>query len=285
MKTFDPELLRTFLAFLDSGSLSRAAEIVGRTPSAVTAQMQRLEETVGERLLAADGRGRIPTPAGLALADHARRILDAHREAWLGLKGAQADGRLSLGTTQDIAESVLPDLLRRFRRSHPRLRLELRIGRSQELIRSFEEGSLDVTLTLKASSGSSPFFTVDEPMIWLVPSELAAAPPPDEVPLALLDPPCAFRSAAIAALERANRPYQLVATSASLSGVKVALEAGMALTLRTARMRDGNIVPAPSHWALPQVPMAQFAIHRRDTLPGPAAVLCELLQEALTTSP
>src|SRR5262245_60751240 len=126
----DPELLRTFVAFADAGSLARAAAVVGRSPSAVTAQMQRLEEAVGEALLAPAGRGRVLTAAGEDLITHARRILEANREAWLSLKGARADGRVALGATQDLADSALPDLLRAFARSHARVRLDLRIGRT-----------------------------------------------------------------------------------------------------------------------------------------------------------
>lgn len=90
METLDPDLLKTFLAFVDGGSLARAASAVGRSPSAVTAQMQRLEEIVGEPLLSPQGRGRGLTPAGEDLVGHARRILAVHTEAWLALKGARA---------------------------------------------------------------------------------------------------------------------------------------------------------------------------------------------------
>ena len=106
METIDPDLLRTFLAFVDSGSLARASSVVGRSPSAVTAQMQRLEEVIGEPLLVRQGRGRELTAAGEDLVGHARRILAAHRDAWLSLKGARAEGRVSIGTTQDFAEAA-----------------------------------------------------------------------------------------------------------------------------------------------------------------------------------
>src|SRR3954468_16930994 len=114
METIDPELLRTFLAFTDTGSLARAAGVVGRSASAVTAQMQRLEEIVGEPLLSAAGRGRVLSPAGEQLVIHARRILTAHREAWLTRKGARADGYLALGATYDFTDNTLPSLLRDF---------------------------------------------------------------------------------------------------------------------------------------------------------------------------
>lgn len=144
MRSFDPDLLRTFLAFAEAGSLARAAALVGRTPSAVTAQMQRLEALAGEPLLAAQGRGRSLTPAGQTLVRHARQILAAHQAAWLELQGARAAGTLALGLTQDFADSLLPRLLPAFLVSHPRIRLDLRIGRSREMATALAEGRLDV---------------------------------------------------------------------------------------------------------------------------------------------
>src|SRR5262249_48544465 len=234
MRLLDPELLRTFLAFVDGGSLARAAAIVGRSPSAITAQMQRLEDPVGEPLLAPAGRGRVLTPAGDDLVIHARRILDANREAWLSLKGARADGRLAVGATQDFAESVLPDLLRVFARTHARVRLELRIGRSAELSKAFDEGAVDVLIAMRLGAATNEVGIVREPMLWLRARQGLAVSEP-ELPLAVLDPPCGFRSAAIATLERAHRPYRIAASSATLSGLRAAVRGGIAITLRTAR--------------------------------------------------
>src|SRR5262245_41957004 len=183
METIDPELLRTFVAFTDSGLLARAAGIVGRSPSAVTAQMQRLEEIVGEALLSPVGRGRVLTPAGEQLLLHARRILAAHREAWLSLKGARADGRVSFGATQDFADSALHDVLRMFARTHPRVRLDLRVGRSVELSKAFDEGAVDVLLTMRIAHTPDEVAVVREPMLWLSAREGLAAPS-DPLPIA-----------------------------------------------------------------------------------------------------
>src|SRR5215470_2920329 len=207
MKLIDPELLRTFIAFVDAGSLARAAEIVGRTPSAITAQMQRLEETIGGGpLLAQSGRGRVLTPLGEDLAIHARRILDANREAWLSLKGASADGRVGFGATQDFADSTLPGLLRTFASTHPRVRLDLRVGRTVELTKAFDEGAIDLLLVMRREPAADEIGVVREQMIWLV-GEAGLVAAGTNLPLALLDPPCGFRSAATAALDEARRPY------------------------------------------------------------------------------
>jgi DNA-binding transcriptional LysR family regulator len=106
MNHFDPDLLRTLVAFAEAGSLAHAAASVGRTPSAVTAQMQRLEESVGVPLIEPAGRGCALTDAGERLVGHARRILAANNEAWLSITGAAADGRVAVGMTQDFADKA-----------------------------------------------------------------------------------------------------------------------------------------------------------------------------------
>ena len=283
MQFIDPELLRTFLAFVDAGSLARAAKIVGRSPSAVTAQMQRLEDSVGEVLLAPAGRGRALTPAGEDLAVHARRILDTHREAWLSLKGVRADGRVTLGATQDFADVTLPELLRTFARTHSRVRLELRIGRSAELAKAFDEGAIDLLVAMRLAPAPDEIAIVREPMLWLASSRgLAVAQ--TELPLALLDPPCGFRSAAMAALEAAKRPYRIAAASSSLSGLRAAVRGGIAITLRTARWMGDDIVEAPHSLDLPAMHDAEFALRLRRNAVAAAQVLGELLADALDAS-
>src|SRR5262245_12192759 len=283
MRLIDPELLRTFLAFADSGSLARAAAVVGRSPSAVTAQMQRLEEAVGEALLAPAGRGRALTPAGDDLVIHARRILDANRDAWLSLTGAHADGRVALGATQDFADSALPGLLRDFARTHARVRFELRIGRTVELLRAFEEGAVDVVIAMRLAPAADEIGVLREPMVWLCAVHgLAVAQ--QELPLAVLDPPCGFRTAAIAALDAAHRPYRIAASSATLSGLHAAVRGGIAITLRTARWIGDDVVEASPTLGLPPLPDAEFSVRlRRDADPA-AVALARLLCDALDAS-
>lgn len=279
MDQFDPDLLRTFVAFVDGGSLARAAETVGRTPSAVTAQMQRLEALVGEPLLVAAGRGRALTRTGEEMVGHARRILEAHREAWLSLKGAKADGRVALGSTQDFCSSTLPDLLRIFSSTHPRARLDLRIGRSQELSAAFDRGALDIVIAMRQAAASHELAVLREPMIWL--SSPGMNREDEEVQLALLDPPCGFRDAAIAALDAAGRRYRIAATSASLSGLLAAVRSGIAVTPRTQFSVDTGVVAASGRLDLPKLPVAEFAVRSSPDATQATRQLAALLAEGL----
>lgn len=276
MTYFDPDLLRALLAFADSGTLARAAAIVGRTPSAVTAQMQRLEAAAGEPLLVAEGRGRRLTPAGQALARHARRILAAHQHAWLDLRGARADGTVSLGVTQDFADSLLPLVLPAFLSTHPRLRLDLRVGRSREMATGFSEGRLDLLLAARLDVEADELAAFEEPTVWLA-AETLAFDPTGDLPLALLDAPCAFRDAALSALETAGRHFRLSTTSASLSGILAAVRAGMAVTLRLPRSVGQGLVIAPAFLGLPPTPPQSFSIRLRAGSVPAARTLAELM--------
>ncbi|RWM83851.1 MAG: LysR family transcriptional regulator [Mesorhizobium sp.] len=275
MQMLDPDLLKTFLAFVDGGSLAQAASIIGRSASAVTTQMQRLEDIVGEPLLVPQGRGRVLTPAGEDLVGYARRILAVHREAWLALKGVRADGRVAIGTTQDFADSGLPDLLRAFAVSHPRVRIELRVGRSAELAQALQSGALDLAIAMRQAPAPDEVGVLREPMMWLC-SQKGLVSRQDELPLALLDPHCGFREAAIAALDTTGRRYRIAAGSASLAGLRTAVNAGVALTLRTARFAHSGIVEAPRDLGLPPVPIAEFAIRLRQDAEPPAQDLAAL---------
>jgi len=283
MQTLDPDLLKTFLAFVDGGSLANAASAVGRTPSAVTAQMQRLEEIVGEPLLIPQGRGRGLTPGGEDLVGHARRILAVHTEAWLALKGARAGGRIAIGTTQDFADHGLPDLLRAFAVSRPRVRIELRVGRSQELGSALQAGQLDIAILMRHAPSPDEVALIAEPMLWLC-SEKGLATRQEVVPLALLDPYCGFREAALSALDAAGRRYRIAAGSASLAGLRTAVNAGIALTPRTRRFAHSGIVEAPYELELPPLPTANFAIRLARGAETPARDLADLLGSGLAPS-
>jgi DNA-binding transcriptional LysR family regulator len=281
MQTLDPDLLRTFLAFAESGSLTHAATVVGRTPSAVTAQMQRLEAVIGEELLAPSGRGRVLTAAGEDVVVQARKILDAHRDAWLNLKGARTDGRVSLGCTQDFADSTLPTLLQQFARNHPRVRLDLRVGRSKELVSQYDQGAVDVMIVMRQSATVDEVAVLREPMLWLCASP-NVMPVDEHLPLAVLDPPCGFRSASIDALEASRRPYRIAATSPSLSGLRAAVRAGIAMTARTERFVGDGVAVAPERLALPALPEAEFSLRLKRNAERAATTLAALLADGLS---
>ena len=142
----DMDVPRTFVTGFELGSFARAAERLGRSQSAVSTQLRKLEEQVGQPLVQKAGRGLALTAAGESMLGYAKRILDLNDEAVDRLRGAELEGWARLGLAQDFAESWLPAVLKRFSRAYPRVRIEVQVGLGAQLIEKTLKGDLDIAL-------------------------------------------------------------------------------------------------------------------------------------------
>src|ERR1700727_4084867 len=134
MQTLDLALLRTLLAAVESGSFAAAARRVGRSESAVSLQLKRLEEQIGEAVFVRAGKQMTLTGAGARLVEYARRLLDLNDEALAAMSDHSIDGTVTLGGPHDVAETWLPAVIAGFRRSHPSATLKVIEGRSAVLL-------------------------------------------------------------------------------------------------------------------------------------------------------
>src|SRR5690606_40979123 len=107
----DVDQLKTFVAIADTGSFTKAADVVHKTQSAVSMQMKRLEERVGKPIFARDGRQSRLTEEGERLLDYARRIVRLSSEAVVALAGTDLEGHVKLGVPDDYADRYLPEIL------------------------------------------------------------------------------------------------------------------------------------------------------------------------------
>lgn len=123
------DLLRTFVAVANGNSFAAAAESVHRTQSAVSQQMQRLEQLVGKELFSRSGRNKALTEHGIKMLGYARRILRLNDEACLSLMYEDVDGILRIGSPDDTANTILPELLSRFSKAYPKLAIEIVVKR------------------------------------------------------------------------------------------------------------------------------------------------------------
>ena len=266
------ELLRSFVAIVDSGSMLKATERVFVTQSALSLQMKRLEETVLTPLFHRDGRRLVLTPAGQALLGHAREILALNDRAVVALTGDALVGPVRVGLVQDFAETLLSGVLARFSQLNPDVQLEVRVAGSPELLELLNGDRLDVVLCMGAAD--DPHAARVAPMVWHGDADLTRA---EVLPLAILAPPCRFRDAALAALEREGRPYRVALETPSLSALRAAVEAGLAVTCRTALFRPRT---APIETGLPAMPQVAY-VRRVGTAPHPSiAKLSELIHAA-----
>src|SRR3712207_252911 len=117
----DPDLLRSFVLIAEGGSFTRAAQIVGRTQSAVSMQIRRLEDMLGQPLLHRGPRGVETTPHGAWLLERARRLLAMHDDIIASFRNPAVAGAVRLGTPDDYALRWLPGILARFAETHPEI--------------------------------------------------------------------------------------------------------------------------------------------------------------------
>jgi DNA-binding transcriptional LysR family regulator len=225
------ELLRSFVSIVDGGSMTRAAQQICVTQSALSLQMKRLSEIVGAPLFERRKRGLLLTPAGDALLIYARGMLDLNDRAMSSSREAQRAHPLRIGMAQDFAIPLLSGTLVQFLARNPDFRLQLRVDKSSALSAQFSAGLLEVVLGIGESA--DPDVVRSAQMTWIGDPGLGKS---DEVPLAIMEGPCLFRDAAIHALEMAGRPYRLVLETPSVAVLRAAVDGGLAITCRTAAL-------------------------------------------------
>jgi DNA-binding transcriptional LysR family regulator len=282
----DMDALRTFVTGLELGSFARAADRLGRSPSAVSAQLRKLEEQVGRPLVHKAGRGLALTDAGEGLLGYARRILGLNDEALDAVRGAEMAGWVRLGLPQDFAEGWLPGVMGRFARAHPKVRVEVRAERSARLVERTVKGELDLALAWGDSSGAPHAERVAElPAVWIGRADWGgiASLGSEPLPLVAFEPPCVFRDAGVAALGAVGIAWRLAFTSPSLAGLWAAAEAGLGGTLRTGvGVPAGLVVLDPVVSSLPALPSMPLTLHVADAGPAPAvARLAEILRDTI----
>jgi len=270
----DMDVLRTFVTGFELGSFARAASRLGRSPSAVSTQLRKLEEQVGERLVNKVGRGLALPPAGESLLSYARRILDLNDEALSNVRGAEVEGWVRLGLPQDFAESWLPGVLARFARAHPRVRVEVRVERNVLLVERTIKGQLDLALAWGDGLDAPHAERVAEaPFAWIGRPDWpgVGALGSDPLPLVAFEPPCVFRDPAVAGLDEAGIAWRLVFTSPSLAGLWAATGAGLGVTVRTIiGMPDSLTALDPKTSGLPALRPMPLSVHRAESEPGEA---------------
>ena len=132
--TLDLDQLRTFVAIVETGSFTKAADIVFKTQSAVSMQMRRLEERIGKPIFARDGRASRLTEEGERLLGYARRMVRLNDETVAAFDETELSGSVRLGTPDDYADRFLPEVLARFARSNPRVEVSVICEQSTELV-------------------------------------------------------------------------------------------------------------------------------------------------------
>jgi len=278
----DIDVLRTFVTGVELGSFARAADRLGRSPAAVSAQLKKLEGQVEQTLFAKAGRKLALTDAGELLLGYAKRMLELNDEAVARTKSSEIEGWVRVGLPHDFAEHGLPAVLGRFAKTHPKVRIEARAERNSELIRRVADGQLDLALVWRDERVTKYLEKVAElPLVWIGHAGYERSKQ-NTLSLAAFEAPCLFRAAATAALDKIGQPWHLAFTTPSLAGLWAAVEGGLGLAVRTPIGIPKHLSILGKAEKLPALPTVSLVFIGSGEAPSPAVLLLQdLLRETV----
>ncbi len=253
MRKLDPTLLSTFVTVTETGSFTAAGDRLGFTQSAISMHIRRLEEALGVPVLERNARAVRMTPAGETLLDYARRMLELQDEALRRFHSEVLTGRVRVGTCDDFASALLPQVLTDFTRRYPQVRVEIVADTAVGLTATLERGELDLAFVLGMPGDDIGHFVREERLVWVTAQDRPAHKR-RPLPLALFHEGCAHRRHAIGALQDANIDYTIVATSISKLGIDATVRSGMGVSaIAESGVLPGMRVLTPGD-GLPELP-------------------------------
>lgn len=227
MKRLDFDVIEMVVAVAETGSFARGAQVVHRSPSALSMQIKALEDDLGKPLFIRSTRSLVITPEGQTLLDYGRRMLELRAETWASIVRPEMTGRVTIGIPDDYASSLLPQVLRKFAVAHPRVEIRVLGLPSIALAPLLEDNTVDLACLTKSKGVTGTLIRV-EPMVW-VGSSTRQVWKERPLPVALFAPGSNARARAIAALQRERIPFRMSYESPSLLSLISMVEAGLAV--------------------------------------------------------
>lgn len=226
-RNLDITTLRSFVAVADYGGVTRAAGFLHLTQSAVSMQLKRLEELLDLDLLDRSGRGISLTPSGEQLLGYARRMVALNDEVMSRLTDQAFEGEVVLGVPHDVVYPVIPQALKRFNVSFPRVNVNLVTSNTRELKAGFARGEYDLILTTESTAGEGGETIHEMPLRWVgAPSGSAWRQRPLRLGFCRA---CIFRAVSTAALDKAGIEWDMAVDSESDRTVEATISADLAV--------------------------------------------------------
>lgn len=226
----DTFTLQCFLALVETKNFTKAAQKVGRTQSAISQQMNKLETLLGKSLYVR-GKTFTLTSEGEIFLSYARQIFSLHTEVLDRFKEPDLEGEVKFGLPEDFSSVFLSSVLSDFVKLHPRVLLNIECNFTINLFERFQRKEFDLVLLKRNLPQDFPYGVEiwSEPLVWV--GNMAKIDNHEMLPLILSHQPCVYRTSALQALEQANRKWRLVFTSPSYVSTIAAVRAGMGITV------------------------------------------------------
>ena len=268
LPTIDHELLRTFVAIVDQGGFTRAAQTVNRTQSAVSMQIKRLEEDVIQRpLFVRQNRQLLLTSEGHTLLGYARKILSLQGEALTLLRQPDMVGRVRLGVPDDYVMRFLPGILKTFSQAWPLVDVDVHCAPSSVLSQQPKD-SLDLIIMTREIGDEIGTILRREPTVW-VSAESHSTHLQTPVPLAMFEAPCFCRRHACNALDRAGRAYRVAYSSPSLATLQAVVGAGLAVSAWMRSLVTADMQILGKKEGFPELPEASIVLQHTSSTQSP----------------
>jgi DNA-binding transcriptional LysR family regulator len=264
------ELLKAFLAVAENGGFSAAAETLHCTQSAVSLKIKRLEEATGTSLLRRTSRSVHLTEAGGTLLAYARQILYLHEEASVAVAAASRGASLRFGISEEQAMCYLPGVLSGCTRRCPDIRLEVHCDQSYVLSQRLANGLLDFALIIRHRNPTDATLMGREPLVWVARHDFAVDTS-RPLPLAVNPEGCVYRARALAALAAIGRDWHVVLTSQSPVGINVAVQTGLAVTVKAQRAVPEHCRVLDARDGMPDLGEIEVVLQRAATALSPVA--------------
>lgn len=274
----DLSCLRSFIAVAQQGSLSAAASAVNFSQSALSLQMQRLEDQLGQPLLLRHARGVRLTHAGETLLGHAKTIIEANRRAVTEVMGTTPARPLRLGVPHDVLNPHVPAAMRRFSDLRPSREVLLQTASSRDLCNALSLGELDIVLSTEFETPNGARAIASRQVGWVAAkgSTLGLRRP---LPLAFTKG-CVIRTKAIAVLEAAGLDYTLAVETSDVRAVEAAVAADRAVHAMIIDDLPTALGHVDAAAGLPALPPVAINLHVADTDDADVRMLALELQRA-----
>lgn len=277
-RNLDLTALRSFVTVLETGGVTRAAHQLHLTQSAVSMQLKRLEDALGQPLLDRTGRGVAPTAQGEQLLAYGRRMLALNDEVWSRMTDTAFEGEITLGVPHDIVYPHVPTILRRIDREFPRVRVHLISSYTLKLREMMDHGDLDVALTTEDDTPAEAECLATQQLVWVGAHGGTAW---RSRPLRLaFERKCYFRRWAMTALDDAEIPWEMVVDTGSTRTVEATVAADLAIHAVLESTVEHHFEKIAHGGALPEIGSSRINLYRAPTASPAALALSDMVRQA-----
>ena len=228
LRDFDVALLRAFVAVAETGSMTQAAGHLHVTQGAVSQRIKRLEDFLQKQLFERGGKGLEPTLDGERLLAPAQRLIALNDDVFSMMTAPEFTGTVRLGVPYDIVMPFMAPILKSFAAEYPRVKVELELTASDELLASLAKGDIDLTLTTETHTPKGAERLIRTDLVWVGAPE-GGVWRQDPIPLLSVNETCMFRMPMMRALEKAGRSWKISVTR-NMDATYAVISADLAVT-------------------------------------------------------